>query len=369
MRGFFSKKSPAQTAEEQQAAFFGERKTSSAPPPARVPSTQTSAPSGAGSSASRINGEYGGSGMNINEDPRGQLFGGAGQRQQEQRQQRQRQEQYHASPTQGGYGKKDECSRQHGGYGHQGVQDQQGGYGQQNNPNRNLTEAEEEEEDVEAVKQQIRFTKQESVASSRNALRVAAQAEETGRNTLARLGSQGERLHNTEKNLDLASSHSRVADQKARELKVANGSMFAIHMKNPLRSASRAKQEEARILARHQEEREERERTREFGFESKNGVGRALNGNGGYNKPSSKMSLAERSKYQFEADESDDEKEREIENNLDSLGAVTGRLRNLAMATGQEVDRQNAQIDVIMRKSDKVDDQIAITHGRIRKIH
>ncbi|RPB17098.1 hypothetical protein P167DRAFT_480023 [Morchella conica CCBAS932] len=368
MRGFFSKKAPVQTAEEQQAAFFGERKTSPAPPPARVPSPQTSAPSGAGSSASRINGGYGSSGVNKNEDPRGQLFGGAGQRQQQQQQQQQQQK-YHAPPTQGGYGRKDEYSGQHGGYGHQGVQGQQGGYGQQSNTDRNLTEAEEEEEDVEAVKQQIRFTKQESVASSRNALRVAAQAEETGRNTLARLGAQGERLYNTEKNLDLASSHSRVADQKARELKVANGSMFAIHMKNPLRSASRAKQEEARILARHQEEREERERTREFGFESKNGVGRALNGNGGYSKPSSKMSLAERSKYQFEADESDDEKEREIENNLDALGAVTGRLRNLAMATGQEVDRQNVQIDVIMRKSDKVDDQIAITHGRIRKIH
>jgi hypothetical protein len=31
-----------------------------------------------------------------------------------------------------------------------------------------------EEEDVEAVKQQIRFTKQESVSSTRNALRIAA---------------------------------------------------------------------------------------------------------------------------------------------------------------------------------------------------
>ena len=48
---------------------------------------------------------------------------------------------------------------------------------------RQLTAEEEEEEDVESIKQDIRFTKQESVSSSRNALRVAAQAEETGRNT------------------------------------------------------------------------------------------------------------------------------------------------------------------------------------------
>lgn len=61
-------------------------------------------------------------------------------------------------------------------------------------------------EDVQATKQQIRQLKNQDVASTRNALRIAAQAEETGRGTLARLGEQGERIHNTEKNLDLASS-------------------------------------------------------------------------------------------------------------------------------------------------------------------
>ena len=42
---------------------------------------------------------------------------------------------------------------------------------------------------------------------SGNALRAAAMAEETGRNTLGRLGAQGERIHNTEKNLDLTANH------------------------------------------------------------------------------------------------------------------------------------------------------------------
>jgi hypothetical protein len=42
----------------------------------------------------------------------------------------------------------------------------------------------------EAIKQQIRFTKQESLASTRNALRTAREAEETARNTLTRLGDQ-----------------------------------------------------------------------------------------------------------------------------------------------------------------------------------
>lgn len=373
--GFFGKKSK-DVEDTSRNALFGDRKASS-PAPSQAPSIAPSTSSGYSSAAPSYNsqpsggsnpyaaprsnnaygappsggsggygggyggygaapaassGGYGNPGLNRGDSAdsgRDQLFGGASQRQQPGQQPGQQQQ--HSG--QGGYGQSS------GGY----------GSGQQGGHDRQLTGEEEEEEDVEAVKQQIRFTKQESVSSTRNALRVAAQAEETGRNTLTRLGAQGERLHNTEKNLDIASNHNRVAEQKARELKTLNGSMFAVHMKNPLASKSRAQEEERRILERHQSDREEREKTRQFGFESKNRVDNALK-SGGNAGPASKMSLAERSKYQFEGDDSDDEKEREIENNLDALGAVTGRLRGLAMATSQEVDRQNIQIDKIMKK-------------------
>jgi hypothetical protein len=52
------------------------------------------------------------------------------------------------------------------------------------------TPGEENEEDVEGIKQQIRTTKQESVNSTRNALRLAREAEETARGTLLKLGNQ-----------------------------------------------------------------------------------------------------------------------------------------------------------------------------------
>jgi hypothetical protein len=51
-------------------------------------------------------------------------------------------------------------------------------------------EGEEGEEDVEGIKQQTRFVKQESVNSTRNALRMAREAEETARNTMLKLGDQ-----------------------------------------------------------------------------------------------------------------------------------------------------------------------------------
>ncbi|KAG4303735.1 hypothetical protein PCK1_000253 [Pneumocystis canis] len=46
------------------------------------------------------------------------------------------------------------------------------------------------EEDVEAIKQEMRFIKQESLSSVQNALRTAIQAEETGKHTLEKLGVQ-----------------------------------------------------------------------------------------------------------------------------------------------------------------------------------
>lgn len=49
---------------------------------------------------------------------------------------------------------------------------------------------EEDEEDIEGIKSQIKSTKQESLASTRSALRLAREAEETARNTVGRLGAQ-----------------------------------------------------------------------------------------------------------------------------------------------------------------------------------
>lgn len=47
-----------------------------------------------------------------------------------------------------------------------------------------------EDEEVEGIKQQMRFVKQDTLASSRNAVRIAREAEETARATLDKLGDQ-----------------------------------------------------------------------------------------------------------------------------------------------------------------------------------
>ena len=106
-------------------------------------------------------GGYGGLGAApVPDENRDALFGGAKERVQKQEQQ---QMGYGAPPPYEESGQEGEYGGRSGsGY---------GAYG-----DRQLTAEEEEEEDVQATKQQIRFIKQEDVSSTRNALRMAAQA-------------------------------------------------------------------------------------------------------------------------------------------------------------------------------------------------
>jgi len=141
---------------------------------------------GAPAPAQRAGG-YGGLGRTTSQDTmstdagRNELFGNAPQRQQAPPAQ---QSGAYGGPS-GAYGD----NSQGGGYG-AGAPGGYGAYG-----DRELTAEEQEEEDINATKNEIKFMKQQDVSSTRNALRLAQQAEETGRDTLARLGAQGERIH------------------------------------------------------------------------------------------------------------------------------------------------------------------------------
>lgn len=150
---------------------------------------------------------------------RNELFGNAASRYQQPQQQA-------AQSTAYGDGGEDAAGHGYGSYSEQ----------------RELTAEEQEEEDVQGIKQEIKMLKQQDVSSTRNALRIAQQAEETGRATLERLGQQGERIHNTEKNLDLASNQNRIAEERARELKTLNRSMFAMHVGNRMYTSKESRE-------------------------------------------------------------------------------------------------------------------------------
>ncbi|KAK2740332.1 Protein transport protein S9 plasma membrane t-SNARE [Onygenales sp. PD_40] len=235
---------------------------------------------------------------------------------------------------------------------------------------RQLTAEEEEEEDIQATKQEIRFMKQQDVAATRNALQIALEAEETGRGTLLRLGAQGEKIHNTEKNLDLSANQNRLADERSRELKKLNKSMFSVHVANPFTGEQRRRARDEAIIDRHHEERAQREVTRQTAFRTEQRMDQAFKdvSKKGANPPQKTTGLADRSKYQFEADSEDDEMENEIENNLTGIEGAVGRLNVLAKAHGREIEEQNKVLEGVIKKSDYVDDQIVMNSARLGRI-
>ncbi|KAF9459934.1 synaptosome-associated proteinsynaptosomal-associated protein 25 [Collybia nuda] len=238
---------------------------------------------------------------------------------------------------------------------------------------------EENDDDIEGIKTQTRFIKQESVNSTRNALRLAREAEETARNTLTRLGDQSEKLANTERHLDVAKGHSARADDNTNELKQLNRSIF-----RPVitfnKDAKRAAQE-AKIQARYEEERTEREKTMMDIRESQNRLGKAatygqdddedlMRGTQDRYKNTEQLGARkeQRKRYQFEAAASDDEIEDELDKNLDEIGDVSKRLKALGMAMGQELDNQNRRIDTIEGKTVRVEQKIHMNTQRLKNI-
>ncbi|KZS92993.1 synaptosome-associated proteinsynaptosomal-associated protein 25 [Sistotremastrum niveocremeum HHB9708] len=249
------------------------------------------------------------------------------------------------------------------------------------------TPGENEEEDVEAIKRDTRFTKQESVNSTRNALRIAREAEETGRNTLLKLGDQSEKIANTERHLDVSKGHSLRAEDKTDELKQLNRSIF-----RPVitfnKEAKRAAQE-AKRQARHDEEREEREKAMSDIRDSQNRIGRAATyrsrdedediffsggggtgGSGGRFRTSADQAARaeQRKRYQFEATASDDEMEDELDDNLDEISDMTKRLKTLGMAMGQELDQQIGRLNRLDDKTVNLDNRVLRNTDRLKRI-
>ncbi|KXN89992.1 Protein transport protein sec9 [Leucoagaricus sp. SymC.cos] len=245
---------------------------------------------------------------------------------------------------------------------------------------------EETEEDIEGIKQQTRFMKEDTVKSSRNALRVAREAEETARNTLGRLGDQSgmfmfpfskKKLANTERHLDVAKGHSLRAEDKTDELKQLNRSIFRpVIVWN--KDAKRAAQE-AKILARFEEERDEREKAMMDIRDTQNRVGKAVTygrnedeeviGGGRHQVTAAQQAARkeQRKRYQFEASPSDDEMEDELDENLDEISDMTKRLKALGTAMGQELDQQNARIGRIGEKTNGLDRHIYRNTDRVSR--
>lgn len=294
-------------------------------------------------------GGYGGLGrLNDNEpdENRDALFSGA----QERHTQKQQQQQTHSA--QAAYpGADADPMAGHGGYGEQ----------------RELTAEEQEEVEYQAILSEKRALQQESASSVNRSVQMAQQANEVGRATLARLGAQGERLHNTEKNLDLAANQNKVAQDRAAELKTLNRSMFAVHVGNPFTSKQRQLAADEEVMRRHHAEREQRESTRREGFQATQRMESNFR-DISHAMPRGSTRKKDYGKFNLDDEEGANELEDQIDDGLNELEGQVSMMNMVGRAIGKEVDAQNKQIDRIMNKSDAVDDATRMNRERLARI-
>lgn len=244
-----------------------------------------------------------------------------------------------------------------------------GGYGEQ----RQLTEEEQDEADTQAILSEKRQVQQESVNSVSRSVQMARQANEVGRATLARLGAQGERLQNTEKNLDLASNQNKIAQDRAAELKTLNRSMFAVHVSNPFTSKQRQAAADEEVMNRHRDERDARETTRKEGYVANQRLEktfREMDNHGMQRQMQAQQNSRKKNygKFNLDDEEGADELEDQIDDGLDELEGQVSMMNMVGRAIGKEVDAQNKQIDRIMNKSDAVDDATRMNRERLARI-
>lgn len=171
-------------------------------------------------------------------------------------------------------------------------------------------------------------------------------------------------------------------------MKTLNRSMFAVHVSNPFTAKSRDAARDREVIEKHLEEREQRESTRRAAYLTEQRMQKNFKQLSTTDPQKRERNLAERAKYQFEADSEDEEMENEMDSNLDALSGVTGRLNALARATGEEIDTQNKHLERIsgkvsscvldqcffacdtndMLQGDKVDLGIASNRARLDRI-
>jgi len=206
-----------------------------------------------------------------------------------------------------------------------------------------------DDDDVEGIKKQTRYVKQESVNSTRNALRLAREAEEVGQNTMGRLAEQSGKLYGTELHLSAARLHADRAKDKTKQLKDLNRSIFR----------------PAWTITKERKEVEVPDPTGDYNpvREVPDDIGNSLVGG-----KKEQRSTEQRKRYQFDATASDDEMEDEIDDNLDEISNVTGKLKGLAMTMGDELNRQNGYINVIDDKTGHLDDRIRSNTERLKRI-
>ncbi|ODQ76306.1 hypothetical protein LIPSTDRAFT_42524, partial [Lipomyces starkeyi NRRL Y-11557] len=236
-----------------------------------------------------------------------------------------------------------------------------------------IQEQEQEEEDLEvnALKEQIRHTNKQSLTSADNALRYAEEAEASGLRTLQALGEQGDQLGSAENSIAVTENQTKLAEDYASELKSLNRSMFAVHVSNPFNSRRRLMEQEDKIRNTFRAQQIDKETNRRRQYESQQRRRRQLTATEmRYREQMArqKADLAQASRFQFEPDDEDFEVERDIDATLDDVSAAANRLNSMAKSINTELESQNHRVGKLNQKTQEVEIGVHLNTSRLARI-
>ncbi|OZJ06872.1 hypothetical protein BZG36_00020 [Bifiguratus adelaidae] len=222
---------------------------------------------------------------------------------------------------------------------------------QRNEPNRYLDDDDAYGEDpVAGIKQQISHVKQDTLASTRNAVMKLQESKEAAGSTMDMLGNQAAQLATVDRHMDRAKAGSDVAADQTSELKKLNRSIFIPAWSNPFTKGRRERREIEHLNAVAHEREQSAMENRKYQHESQKRVEHVQkSAQAGYRS----------------ADEEDDTMEDEIDRNLDIMSSALRDLKNIAINMNAEVEEQSKMLDRIDRKIDPISEDLPLSMAEI----
>ncbi|XP_077588139.1 synaptosome associated protein 23.1 isoform X1 [Stigmatopora nigra] len=193
---------------------------------------------------------------------------------------------------------------------------------------------------VEQIAARANQVTDESLESTRRMLQMAEESKETGIKTMVMLDQQGEQLNRVEDGMEQINQDMRLAEKNLTDLSKCCGMCVC-----PCNRVSSIENESR--------------------YKRTWGIGAGLDGEGNDSVPKvvSKQPGAIRNGQPGQAQATpssgpyvkritNDAREDEMEDNLNVVGGIIGNLKSMAMDMGDEIDKQNKQIDRINDKAD-----------------
>ncbi|XP_042292862.1 synaptosomal-associated protein 23-like isoform X1 [Thunnus maccoyii] len=208
---------------------------------------------------------------------------------------------------------------------------------------------------VEEMTMRANAVTDESLESTRRMLQMAEESKQTGVNTMVMLDQQGEQLKNVEEGLDQINQDMKQAEKNLTDLSKCCGLCVC-----PC----------DRVTSIEHESRYKRT----WGTGGGDAEGNA-DGSGVVSRQPSGVRNGQAGQVNAQAPSgpyikriTNDAREDEMEENLDAVGSIIGNLKNMAVDMGNEIDKQNKQIDRINDKADMNKVRIDDANQRANKL-